>query len=77
MRTTLDVDDDVLAAVKELAETKKTTAGKVLSDLVRKAILSENQSTRSRKRNGFILMPKRKKGRIVTMELVNRLRDEE
>jgi hypothetical protein len=31
MRTTLDIDDDVLAAVKELAAGQGTTVGKVIS----------------------------------------------
>jgi len=30
MRTTLDIDDDVLAAAKELAAGQKTTAGKMI-----------------------------------------------
>jgi hypothetical protein len=30
MRTTLDIDDDVLAAAKELASAQKKTAGKVI-----------------------------------------------
>jgi len=38
MRTTLDIDDDVLQAVKELAEMRQKTAGKILSDLVREAL---------------------------------------
>ena len=38
MRTTLDLDDDVLQAAKEIAAAKGMTAGKVVSDLVRKAL---------------------------------------
>ena len=38
MRTTLDIDDDILAAVKELAKSDGTTAGKVLSELARTAL---------------------------------------
>ena len=38
MRTTLDIDDDVLQAAKEIAARKRTTAGKVLSSLVRSAL---------------------------------------
>ena len=38
MRTTLDIDDDVLLAAKELAEAQRSTVGKVLSDLARKAL---------------------------------------
>lgn len=74
MRTTLDVDEDVLMAVKSLATSRKTTAGKVLSELARKALSPREQPV---KRNGFTLFPKRRDGVIVTMELVNRLRDED
>ena len=35
MRTTLEIEDDVLVAAKELARSGGTTAGRVISDLVR------------------------------------------
>jgi hypothetical protein len=74
MRTTLDVDDDVLQAAKEIAANRRTTTGKVLSDLARKALTSTKSG---RERNGVPLMPKRPKGSDrPTMEKVNRLRDE-
>jgi hypothetical protein len=74
MRTTLDIDDDVLAAAKELASGRKTTAGKVISDLARKAL---TQPLRSKViyRNGLPVLPKR--GGVVTRELVERLAEEE
>ena len=73
MRTTR-VDDDVLQGAKEIAANRKTTAGRVLSDLVRKALTSPK---RRRVRNGVPLMPRRRKGSPrPTMEKVNRLRDE-
>jgi hypothetical protein len=74
MRTTLDVDEDVLMAVKSLASSRRTTAGKVISELARKALLPQKKLA---KRNGFTLFPTRDDGVIVTMELVNRLRDED
>ncbi|MEM9480880.1 MAG: hypothetical protein AAGA58_14590 [Verrucomicrobiota bacterium] len=39
MRTTLDIDDDILLAVKELAGREKTSAGKVLSRVARAGLL--------------------------------------
>jgi hypothetical protein len=75
MRTTLDVDDDVLAAVKSLASSGNTTAGKVLSELARKALSPSSKKPVTR--NGFILIPTRHDDVIVTMDLVNRLRDED
>ena len=47
MRTTLDLDEDVLQAAKELAELQGLTAGKVLSELARKG-LTARDACRSR-----------------------------
>jgi hypothetical protein len=76
MRTTLDIDPDVLSAAKERARFLKITAGKVLSDLARHAILEENRKFKTK--NGFpvFAFPRKGKGKLVTMEMVNRLRDE-
>ena len=38
MRTTLDIDDDILAAAKERARLENKTAGQVMSDLARQAL---------------------------------------
>jgi len=38
VRTTLEIDDDVLQAAKELAEARGTTTGKVVSELLRRAL---------------------------------------
>lgn len=74
MRTTLDIDDDVLAAAKELADQRRSTAGKVLSDLARKGLA---QPAASDVRNGVPLLPRRAADRPrPTLALVNRLRDE-
>lgn len=74
MRTTLDLDDDVLQAAKELAAMHGRTAGQVLSDLARQG-LAPKQTLRVR--NGVPLLPRRPGARPVTMEMVNRLRDAE
>jgi hypothetical protein len=72
MRTTLDVDDDVLQAAKELAEMRRKTAGQILSELARKGL----QRSRSvRVRNGVPLLPS-EPGRIVTTRMVDDLLDE-
>ena len=39
MRTTLDIDDDVLAAAKELSRQQGRTAGQVVSALLRQALV--------------------------------------
>jgi len=75
MRTTLDLDDDVLQAIKEIGSLHKKTAGQVLSELARKA-LAPAVPSRTRVRNGVPLLPARSGAPIMTMAEVNRLRDE-
>lgn len=74
MRTTLTIDDDVLAAAKGLAARQHKTVGEVISILTRQA-LRPNPS-RVNSRNGIPLLPVRPDATPVTLELVNRLRDE-
>ena len=74
VRTTLDIDDDLLQAAKELAAVKGQTAGRVVSDLLRQALRSPEAG---RARNGVPLLPRRAPDAArPTMALVNRLRDE-
>jgi hypothetical protein len=73
MRTTLDIEEDVLLAVKKLATQEGTTAGKVVSRLVREAL---QQTRTSETVNGVPLFPTKPGAAVVTLELVNRLRDE-
>ncbi len=74
MRTTLEIDDDVLAAARELAEHGKTTMGRVVSDLIRQALTRPSDAPLTQ-RNDFWVLPKR--GGIVTTELVRRLAEDE
>lgn len=75
MRTTLEIGDDVLLAVKDLAARKHSTIGREISDMVRKSLQAQAGRPRKR-RNGVPLFPVKRGGATVTMELVNRLRDE-
>lgn len=74
MRTTLDIDEDVLAAAKQLATTQRKSAGKVLSELAREAL---RPSGEREVRNGVPLLPPRPESRPVTPEVIDRLLDEE
>lgn len=74
MRTTLDIDEDVLQAAKELASARGTTAGRVLSELARRGLTPEKAA---KVRNGVPLLPGRPPGSPrMTMKLVNELRDD-
>jgi hypothetical protein len=74
MRTTLDIDDDVLQAAKERARAEKKTAGQVLSELARQALTPPREYTL---RNGVPVLPRRPGARLMTTDDVERLLDEE
>lgn len=77
MRTTLAIDDDILMAARSLAERESKTIGEVISDLARQALCRDIRAAKSaRTRNGVPLLPPQANAALVTMELVNRLRDE-
>jgi hypothetical protein len=75
MRTTVDIDEDVLQAAKEIAERDKTTAGKVLSDLARRGLTTPAKLRRVKYRNGIPIL--RSRGEIVTLEKIQKIMDAE
>lgn len=74
MRTTVDIDDDVLLAVKSLSRQRHVSAGRLLSEMARQTLTVTG--TNLPERNGVPIFPVQSGAGIVTMELVNRLRDE-
>lgn len=84
MRTTLDIDSDVLDAAKALAKSAHTTSGRVISDVMRRAIafgLAHSDApapvhlvNEPEPVYGFV--PLTSGGKIVTNDLVRALRDE-
>jgi hypothetical protein len=77
MRTTLDIADDVLLAVRERARRERRTIGEVLSDLARRALTTSSigWTAESPSLYGFEPLPRR--GPAVSNELIDRLREEE
>lgn len=78
MRTTLDIDDDVLQAAKELAAREKSTAGRVISDLARRELAGAARSGRSERseiKNAVPVFSRR--GDLITSEHVTKLMDQE
>ena len=73
MRTTLSIADDVMSAAKLIARERGVSVGDVVSDLARQA-LRRPESTRLR--NGLTLLPASRPDAVVTLEVVNRLRDD-
>ncbi len=79
MRTTLAIDDDILAAARHLAEREQRSLGEVVSSLARQGLARSPRARPSRnmQRNGIPLLPARQPSVPVTLELVNLLRDED
>lgn len=73
MRTTLELDDDLLAAARKIAQEEGATLGEVISRLARKSLAG---AQRPRLRNGVPVFPRVRNGKRVDLELVNQLRDE-
>jgi hypothetical protein len=83
MRTTLDIDEDILMAAKSLARHRNLSAGQVVSQLLRKALTGEFSSSQppaglvseGQTITGFRPFPAGKA--IVTNDVVNNLRETE
>ena len=81
MRTTLDLDADVLASAKEIARREGKTAGRVLSELARRALThSEAPASSPDSARAPIaalgFRPFAARGAVVTNERIRTLRDE-
>ena len=79
MRTTLDIDADVLAAAKGLARRQGTSAGQMVSRLLRAALngtggSAQPPATEASGVGGFRPFPAR--GQVVVNDTIDRLRDE-
>jgi hypothetical protein len=81
MRTTLDIEDDVLAAAKELARRQGTSAGQMVSRLLRAALSGQTSAGGSPSPQpseavaGFRPFPAQA-GQVVTNDQIDQLRDE-
>ena len=76
MRTTLDIEEDVLAAAKEMARREHLTAGQVISRLARLALtVRVDQQPSALTVAGFRPLPAR--GVLVSNDLVNAIRESE
>lgn len=75
MRTTLDIEDDVLTAAKEMARREHQSAGQVLSRLARIALTRRTEQGIEPSVGGFRPLPSR--GVLASNDQVNALRDKE
>lgn len=74
MRTTLTIDDDVLGGARQRAEATRESIGAAICALARLG-LDDRGAVRS-VRNGIVLLPMRDGAPAVTLDDVNRIRDD-
>lgn len=74
MRTTLNIDDDVLEILQEYARSRSVALGKAASELVRKGLTAPVQL---RMKNGFYTVVLPADSPKVTAEHVKRLLEDE
>ena len=80
MRTTLDIDDDVLAAAKERARRERKSIGKVVSQLLRQAMIHgapPRASGVGEARPHYGFEPFASRGVVVSNDTVEQLRSDE
>jgi hypothetical protein len=75
VRTTVTIDDDVLAAARERAAREGRTLGEVLSSLARLGLTARSAPSSDTGFHGFRPLPPR--GAPVTNALIDRLREDE
>lgn len=73
MRTTLEIDDLVLAAARSLARSRGTSLGEAVSELARRGLSAQSSATLDHSYSSFPVMVGI--GDVVTDELVAELRD--
>lgn len=76
MRTTLEIEDDVLEVAKDMARHQCLSLGKAVSLLIRKGIQAPRNQGKETIRNGLRVVTRSAGASPVTLEIVNQLRDE-
>jgi len=78
VRTTLNLAEDILLAVKERARREGRSAGEVLSDLAREALTQDRTAGEVAEGGAFYgFEPLPRRGPAISNELIDRIRDEE
>jgi hypothetical protein len=74
VRTTLELDDEVMEAARKIARERRITLGEVISELARRSLANDGTP---KMRNGVLLFVPKPGGLRPDLAIVNRLRDDE
>ena len=72
MKITINIDEDILKAAKQIAKRQKKSLNQVISELARRGLSPSLVNT---ERNGVPLIHIRENHQPVTLDIVNELRD--
>jgi hypothetical protein len=75
MRTTVEIEDDVLQVAKSIAAERGQTLGRVLSDLARRGLTPPQDHLEFR--NGIPMLPRKPGAKPVTSEHIRELLESE
>lgn len=75
MRTTINLDEDVLLAAKQRARREGRSVGEVISELARQALTGHTPERSGGQLHGFHPLPPR--GPLVSNEIIDGLREDE
>jgi hypothetical protein len=76
MRTTLTIDDDVLAAARAHAMLERCSVGEVISRLARQSLTSPPLDGAYSLRTGLPVLPRRPGGQVTTSEQVRQIQEQ-
>ena len=74
MRTTINLEEGVLAVIRATAEREGKTLGEVVGDMARQTLLKETKAAYDD--DGFPVLRRKVPGVVVTTEDIRKIRDE-
>lgn len=77
MRTTLTIDDDLIAAARSLAQARSESLSKTFSDLARRGLDAAPRTRRLKSTSGFPVFDVPLGAHPITLEAVRMAEDEE
>ena len=76
MRTTLNIDGDVVQAARTIARSRSISLGQVVSELVRKGLEAERRPVANDPGSGFPVFTVPAGAKLITLDDVKRAEDE-
>jgi hypothetical protein len=76
MRTTLTIDDELIAAARSLARANSITLGEAVSELIRRGLSASSEENQSVLDSGFPVFTVKSGAHPITLEDIKRAEDD-